>query len=94
MQVQRTHVDEVDVLSVEGTNHFTWQKCEAPGLRPAPRFGQSSSVHGSTMYVFGGQENGNRVNSVLSYDAVSLRWSLVTCNGAAPSPRSQQYDEF
>jgi hypothetical protein len=83
--------DEIDTMTVVGTNNFTWHKCEAPGLRPAPRFGHSSAVRGSIAYIFGGSENGNRVNSVLAYDASTLRWSLLTCHGTAPTPRSQQY---
>lgn len=55
------------------------------GYRPAVRSGHSSLVVGSTMYIFGGYNEGNCHNDIYEFDLLRHHWEQIdTISGITP----------
>ena len=62
-------VNSVRAFNLE-THTWTLQQPKDPlAPRPSPRAGHSATVHGSSMYIFGGKDDDNRkLNDLWRYD--------------------------
>ena len=71
-----------------------WRLVEAKGDIPSARFGHSMCAVGSSLFMFGGREgtaiDEKLLNDLYKFDCETSTWSLVTCSGSVPCPRSFQ----
>ena len=59
------------------------------GLRPSPRYRLDASEVSGRLYFFGGvNHHHKKFNTLLEYDPYVREWSVLTCTGDTPSPRS------
>ena len=77
---------------------LTWFRITSDRHQPCGREGHTLVAFTENAYMFGGNENGSRGNSVERFHAPSLTWSKEPYVGTPPSPRSYhsscQYEEF
>ena len=71
-----------------------WRLVEAKGEIPSARFGHSLCSVGSSLFMFGGREgtaiDEKLLNDLYKFDCETSTWSVVTCSGSVPCPRSYQ----
>ena len=69
-----------------------WKLVEAKGEIPSARFGHSLCSVGSSLFMFGGREgtaiDEKLLNDLYKFDCETSTWSVVTCSGSVPCPRS------
>ncbi|CCI41479.1 unnamed protein product [Albugo candida] len=71
------------------TEKSSWVNLRTSGYRPAVRSGHSSLVVGSTMYIFGGYNEGNCHNDIYEFDLLRHHWEQIdTISGITPDGRA------
>lgn len=71
------------------THSLSWTKKEVFGQAPGSRGGQSVTLIGSQLYMFGGEDSKRRVlNDLNVLDLETMTWEVPVTSGACPSPRS------
>ncbi|CAK9234020.1 unnamed protein product [Sphagnum troendelagicum] len=81
-------VDTVTVRAFD-TNTMTWTILDVHGKTPIARGGQSVTLVGSTLVMFGGEDSKRRLmNDLNILDLETLTWKAVDTSGTRPSPRS------
>lgn len=83
--------EELLMDDVETNNLLAWHKVESSGYRPSARENHTSVEINGSVYIFGGFEAGQRVNSVIRFDISSSisSWNVITCTGDVPVSRCQ-----
>lgn len=72
---------------------MTWQEVDCSGDFPSPRYGHSSHLVGSRMFVIGGRsQNGQLCSDVHFLDLVDWTWVKVNTTSTGPSPRYDNID--
>ncbi|KAG0568578.1 hypothetical protein M758_6G027400 [Ceratodon purpureus] len=72
------------------THSLSWTKLEVFGEAPVSRGGQSVTLIGSQLYMFGGEDSKRRVlNDLNILDLESMTWETVVASGVCPSPRAE-----
>ncbi len=90
--IRKLRVDDSDAYPAPSPL-VIFDKLNAAG-KPAPaRTGHTANVHNDTMFVFGGQVGGQRVNRVDALDIKSAKWMNVSCGGETPRPRASKWDK-
>ena len=70
------------------TEKLVWHKMPCSGQVPPPRYGHSSALIGSRMFIFGGKgPNGDTYKDVYFLDLVDWIWVAVNTVSAGPSAR-------
>ena len=65
-----------------------WHKMTCTGEIPAARYGHSSCIIGSRMFIFGGRgERGQILKDIAFLDLVEWIWIPVNSMSEGPSPR-------
>ncbi|KAJ3672209.1 hypothetical protein LUZ60_006930 [Juncus effusus] len=79
--------DSVRVCQIDLENH-TWSTVQTNGETPIAREGQSVTVIGSKLFMFGG-ENKKRIllNDLHILDLQTMTWQIAKTKGEAPAPR-------
>ncbi|CAM6033998.1 unnamed protein product [Sphagnum compactum] len=81
-------VDTVTVRAFD-THTMTWTILDVHGKTPIARGGQSVTLVGSTLVMFGGEDSKRRLmNDLNILDLETLTWKAVDTSGTRPSPRS------
>lgn len=71
------------------THSLSWTKMEVFGQAPVSRGGQSVSLIGSQLYMFGGEDSKRRVlNDLNVLDLETMTWETPVTSGVCPSHRS------
>jgi len=71
------------------THSLSWTKMEVFGQAPVARGGQSVTLIGSQLYMFGGEDSKRRVlNDLNVLDLETMTWETPAVSGVCPSPRS------
>jgi hypothetical protein len=52
---------------------YVWSKPSMMGNLPSGRYGHTSTLVGTTVFIFGGQDNMNRFNDLISFDVKSFK---------------------
>ncbi|KAI3786792.1 hypothetical protein L1987_40767 [Smallanthus sonchifolius] len=83
--------DASEVVNVKAFNlqTYTWSTMKTYGKPPVARGGQSVTLVGTTLVIFGGQD-GNRtlLNDLHILDLETMTWDEIDTIGVSPSPRS------
>ncbi|KAK1440483.1 hypothetical protein QVD17_06310 [Tagetes erecta] len=83
--------DASEVISVKAFDlqTYTWSTIKTYGKPPVSRGGQSVTLVGATLVIFGGQD-GNRtlLNDLHILDLETMTWDEIDTIGVSPSPRS------
>ncbi|XP_071725512.1 acyl-CoA-binding domain-containing protein 4-like [Rutidosis leptorrhynchoides] len=83
--------DPSEVVNVKAFDlqTYTWSTMKTYGKPPISRGGQSVTLVGSTLVIFGGQD-GNRtlLNDLHILDLETMTWDEIDTLGVSPSPRS------
>ncbi|KAI3694967.1 hypothetical protein L1987_77953 [Smallanthus sonchifolius] len=83
--------DASEVVNVKAFNlqTYTWSTMKTYGKPPVARGGQSVTLVGTTLVIFGGQD-GNRtlLNDQHILDLETMTWDEIDTLGVSPSPRS------
>jgi acyl-CoA-binding protein len=71
------------------THSLAWTKSEVFGQAPVSRGGQSVTLIGSQLYMFGGEDSKRRaLNDLNVLDLETMTWETVVASGVCPSPRA------
>lgn len=71
------------------THSLAWTKMEVYGQAPVSRGGQSVTLIGSQLFMFGGEDSKRRVlNDLNVLDLETMTWETPVASGVYPSPRS------
>jgi len=62
-------------------NILRWGEFEVGGWKPSGRYGHNAHIVGDNLYMFGGMERSNRVNSTIVFGLKNKKWSQPTCDG-------------
>ena len=85
---------QLHALQLKEGGEGEWRLVEAKGDIPSARFGHSLCSVGSSLFMFGGREgtaiDEKLLNDLYKFDCETSTWSLVTCTGSVPCPRSFQ----
>ena len=84
--------DDSETLNVHAfdTHSLSWTKLEVFGEAPVSRGGQSVTIIGSQLYMFGGEDSKRRVmNDLNVLDLETMTWETVDASGTCPSPRAE-----
>lgn len=68
---------ELQVVEEEDSSNIGWSEVETNGVPPSARSLHSASLLNGVLYVFGGYDGSQRVNSFHAYSFVEKRWSPV-----------------
>ncbi|EFJ14275.1 hypothetical protein SELMODRAFT_20979, partial [Selaginella moellendorffii] len=80
--------DSVSVHAFD-TETFTWSLFPTYGQAPIARRGQSVSLIGSNLVMFGGEDSKRRLlNDLNIFDLETMTWEAVDAIGPPPSPRA------
>ncbi|OII72623.1 kelch motif family protein [Cryptosporidium andersoni] len=69
-----------------------WYKVQSYGDKPSPRSLHTANVVGDSMYIFGGYDGRNRINSLLKFDFNSSKWTDLNIShikSPLPEPRDR-----
>ncbi|XP_071701077.1 acyl-CoA-binding domain-containing protein 4-like [Rutidosis leptorrhynchoides] len=83
--------DPSDVVNVKAFDlqTYTWSTMKTYGKPPVSRGGQSVTLVGSTLVIFGGQDrNRTLLNDLHILDLETMTWDEIDTIGVSPSPRS------
>ena len=70
---------ELQVIMEEDDNSsIGWSEVEANGVPPSARSLHSAALLNGVLYIFGGYDGNQRVNSFHAYSFVEKRWSPVS----------------
>ena len=61
----------------------TWSSVKCKGRLPKSRSEHSALVHQDSMFIFGGEINGDPCNELWEFDFLSSRWTKI-CGGKKP----------
>ncbi|CAH2055027.1 unnamed protein product [Thlaspi arvense] len=76
-------------VKVFDTHTCTWSTLKTYGKPPVSRGGQSVTVVGKTLVIFGGQDaKRSLLNDLHELDLETLTWDEINTVGVSPSPRS------
>ncbi|KAJ4892940.1 Acyl-CoA-binding domain-containing protein 4 [Raphanus sativus] len=76
-------------VKVFDTHTYTWSMLKTYGKPPVSRGGQSVTVVGKTLVIFGGQDaNRSLLNDLHVLDLETMTWDEIDALGVSPSPRS------
>ncbi|KAG2273037.1 hypothetical protein Bca52824_067592 [Brassica carinata] len=76
-------------VSVFDTHTSTWSMLKTYGKPPVSRGGQSVTVVGKTLVIFGGQDaKRSLLNDLHVLDLETMTWDEIDALGVSPSPRS------
>jgi len=71
------------------TNTMAWSLLEPTGPAPPQLGGHTATLIGSSLYIFGGEDNSRRLNNDLHIlDLEAMEWSAPETTGTKPLPRS------
>ncbi|CAH8392414.1 unnamed protein product [Eruca vesicaria subsp. sativa] len=76
-------------VKVFDTHTYTWSMLKTYGKPPVSRGGQSVTVVGKTLVIFGGQDaKRSLLNDLHVLDLETMTWDEIDALGVSPSPRS------
>ncbi|OVA04317.1 hypothetical protein BVC80_1395g24 [Macleaya cordata] len=83
--------DPTETITVKAFNlqSFTWSTLKTYGKPPVSRGGQSVTLVGTTLVIFGGEDaNRSLLNDLHILDLETMTWDDIDAVGVPPSPRS------
>ncbi|KAL0744348.1 hypothetical protein Bca4012_085861 [Brassica carinata] len=84
----KDHSESMQV-KVFDTHTYTWSMLKTYGKPPVSRGGQSVTVVGKTLVIFGGQDaKRSLLNDLHVLDLETMTWDEIEALGVSPSPRS------
>ncbi|KAF2557031.1 hypothetical protein F2Q68_00018258 [Brassica cretica] len=84
----KDHSESMQV-KVFDTHTYTWSMLKTYGKPPVSRGGQSVTVVGKTLVIFGGQDaKRSLLNDLHVLDLETMTWDEIDALGVSPSPRS------
>lgn len=79
---------------------LVWKKLDVIDYQPSSREGHSLVSHNHSIYAFGGLESSQRTNTLMNYDLLTSKWTLIDnySDDSFPVPRTQHaaciYDDI
>eukprot|EP01018_Ginkgo_biloba_P021257 Gb_15145 [translate_table: standard] len=83
--------DPSDIVTVRAfdTQTYTWSILKSYGKAPVARGGQSVTLVGSSLIMFGGEDSRRRLlNDLNILDLETMTWDAIEAVGTPPAPRS------